>query len=228
MSDREILDDRGRDRKRDIDPPGNQDDEQAGREHDVDGGVVQEVEQVDEGQERVAGQREKDADQGDDEDEPLLGRPDSLQPMHGSLPRSFPSAVRPGMYSAIDRAVAHVQDAVRIEVDFRGLVGNQEDRHALVCKLADDLEDPVARADINADGGGVQDEERRLGGQPLGKDDALLVAAREGRHRIVGMTYLHREAFDPMVDETLLLRGRQQSNVVRQVVQNRDGRVVGD
>src|SRR5215210_4835762 len=75
-----------------------------------------------------------------------------------------------------DRAVAHVQDAIRIEVDFWGFVGNQEDRHALVGKLADDLEDPMARADINADSGGIQDEERRLSGQPLGKDDALLVA----------------------------------------------------
>ena len=99
--DREILDDGGRDRERDIDPAGDQDDEQAGREDDVDGGVVQQVEQVDEGQERVGGQREKDADQGDDEDEPLLGRPYSASAYAWISSSIFSIGVRPGMYSAM-------------------------------------------------------------------------------------------------------------------------------
>ena len=51
---------------------------------------------------------------------------------------------------------------------------------ALRGQPAHDVVDGALGHDVDADGRAVEDEDLRIGGQPLGDDDALLVAAGEG------------------------------------------------
>ncbi len=83
-------------------------------------------------------------------------------------------------------------------VDLAGLVGDQDDGHALVRKLPHDLEDPGLGADIDPDGGAVENEDARIGGQPFGDRDPLLLAARERVHRQVRRADLGAQARDPV------------------------------
>ena len=61
-------------------------------------------------------------------------------------------------------------------------------------ELVHELVDLVLGADVDAAGRVVQDEDPRLGHQPLGDDDLLLVAAREGLDRDVDRGRLDGEA----------------------------------
>src|SRR5919205_427935 len=89
---------------------------------------------------------------------------------------------------AVDEAaVAHVQDAVGVEVDFGDLVRDEQDRHARLGQPVHDREDAGARADVDAHGRGVEKQELRLRCQPLREHDPLLVAARQGGHGMIGV-----------------------------------------
>src|SRR5258708_21650032 len=74
-------------------------------------------------------------------------------------------------------AVAHMQNSVGIEVDLRNLVRYQQDGHTLSSELVDDGEDASTGADVDADGGRIQNQKLRVCCQPLGEHDALLIPA---------------------------------------------------
>src|SRR5471030_570831 len=72
--------------------------------------------------------------------------------------------------------VAHMQNTVGVEIDFRDLVGDQQDSHTLLGELVDDGKDAGSRTHINPYRGRIQDQQFRIGRQPFGKHDALLIA----------------------------------------------------
>ena len=74
-------------------------------------------------------------------------------------------------------------------VDLRHLVGDENDGQATVREFGNDVENAGARADIDADGRRIEDQKLRIGGQPLGDGNALLVAAGQGRDGI----FLHAD-----------------------------------
>ena len=90
-------------------------------------------------------------------------------------------------------------------------------------ELADDIEDPGARADIDADGRRIQDEELRLGGQPFGDGDALLVAAGKRRDRILLLADLDTESARSSRATSSPFSVRDQSDAATGSVQRRDG-----
>ena len=97
-----------------------------------------------------------------------------------------------------DSSSLHQQDAVAVADDLRDVIGDDDDRHPLCGQVAQDLVDVVLRADVDADGGAVEDEDVRAGGQPLGKDDALLVAAGKGVGGVVRVRGGDLELFNPV------------------------------
>ncbi len=71
-----------------------------------------------------------------------------------------------------------MQNTIGVEVGFRYLVGNQDDGNALVGELADNVVDALFVANVDACRWGIENEDFWIGGQPLGQNDALLIAAR--------------------------------------------------
>ena len=78
-----------------------------------------------------------------------------------------------------DAPLAHRVDPVADPEQFGQLGGDDDDGFAGVGERVDDLVDLVLRADVDAAGRLVEDENVRLGEQPLAEDDLLLVAAGE-------------------------------------------------
>ncbi|MNT29555.1 hypothetical protein D3C72_1653040 [compost metagenome] len=77
----------------------------------------------------------------------------------------------------MEPAFDHVDDPVGVEIDFRRLVRDHDDRETFCGELADDFEDAGARADIDTHGRRVEDEDFRPDRQPLGNRHTLLIAA---------------------------------------------------
>ena len=78
-------------------------------------------------------------DQNDDQ--PGLGRVGAQQPWHTHVrhrppPRAPRVTSARGSYSLDDPAGRHMQDAVSVEIDFRHLVGDQQDRQTLLGELS--------------------------------------------------------------------------------------------
>ena len=71
----------------------------------------------------------------------------------------------------------HDHHAVRQSHDFRELRTDQDHRKPLLRQFADKVMHRGLRADINALGRLIKDDDLRLGGQPLRNDNFLLVAA---------------------------------------------------
>ena len=44
-----------------------------------------------------------------------------------------------------------MQNPIRVEIDFRHLIGNQQDCHAALCKLTHDIINSLLVADIDSD-----------------------------------------------------------------------------
>ena len=63
--------------------------------------------------------------------------------------------------------------------------GNQDDGHALAGEIGDHRVDVGLGLDVDALGRLVEDEHARLGRQPFGKHDLLLVAAGKRADRLV-------------------------------------------
>ena len=131
-----------------------------------------------------------------------FGRVGSNELTHRRPPR-FP-AVHAWNEPADDPPLRHVQHAVGIEIDFRHLVRDQDDRKAALGEFGDDLENAGARADIDADGRRIENEQLRIGRQPFGDGNALLVAAGQGRDRIALPADLDAEIGDPSRDQLAL------------------------
>src|SRR5450631_1966383 len=78
---------------------------------------------------------------------------------------------------ADDPSVAHVENAITDIIDLRDLVGDDQDADAAPSEFPDDFVNALLVADIDADGRRVENENLRLGGQPFGQSDALLIAS---------------------------------------------------
>ncbi len=78
-----------------------------------------------------------------------------------------------------DPPVAHHGDAVGHPEDLLHLGGDHDDRLALVGELVEQVVDLLLRADVDAPGGLVEDQDVAVALQPLGQHDLLLVAAGE-------------------------------------------------
>src|SRR5215217_3491986 len=76
-------------------------------------------------------------------------------------------------------ALAHHEDPIRHTEDLGKLARDQEDREALRGQAGDDPMHLRLRADVDPARGLVEDQDLRIGRQPLGEHDLLLVAARQ-------------------------------------------------
>src|SRR5579875_1143200 len=112
----------------------------------------------------------------------------------GSLQLGLVRAMRQELTG--DAALAHDQDAMAVVQNFRNLVGNQDHGDTLGGQPAHDVVDAVLGADIDADGGAVQDQQAGPGCQPFGQHDTLLVAAGECFHRQRGIPRLDGQVPD--------------------------------
>ena len=134
-----ILYNRRRHGERDVDPARDQHHEQPHRENQVGRAGVEQVEEIGDGEEVVAGQRQTGADHEQHDDQPRLGRVGAEQPGDAKLriDRGLQRVERDGarIIFGDDPARCHVQDAVGIEIDFRHFVGDQQDRQAFGRKL---------------------------------------------------------------------------------------------
>ena len=94
-------------------------------------------------------------------------------------------------------ALADDQDAVGHAEHLGQLGGDHQDRQPLAGQLGEQPVDLGLGADVDAAGGLVDDQQLGLGGQPLGDDDLLLVAAaHRGRVHVEGAG-LHLEPRRP-------------------------------
>ena len=98
-------------------------------------------------------------------------------------------------------AVGHHHDPVAGGQELGELGGDDDDRLALARELADQRHDLRLAADVDARGRLVEHDHARLGGQPLGDDDLLRVAAGEGADRAVGGGGLDPQPLDLLLGE---------------------------
>ena len=77
--------------------------------------------------------------------------------------------------------------------------GDDQDAEAPRRLFGDELVDRPARADVDAAGRLVRDEQRRLAEQPAGEQHLLLVAATEGPHRRVQVLHPDRQVLDQLL-----------------------------
>ena len=98
--------------------------------------------------------------------------------------------------------------------------GDQQDRQTLRRQIAHDAEDARPRADIDAHGRTVQDQQPRLGRQPFRQHDLLLVAPQR-RDGVFRRPHPDAQRLDPAFDQPGLGRVRDQPETVQQPVQNR-------
>lgn len=98
-----------------------------------------------------------------------------------------------------------MDDPVGVEIDFRHLVRDEDDRKPRLGETGNDFENAGARADIDADRGRIEDQHFWIGGEPFGDRDALLVAARKRRDRIILLADPDAEIGDPARDQRAFL-----------------------
>ena len=80
-------------------------------------------------------------------------------------------------------------------------------------ELGDEPVDLDLGADVDAAGGLVEDQDPRPGGQPLGQDDLLLVAAGEGPDQLVDAGHPHVELLGVLRGDPALGRGSRRGAV---------------
>ncbi len=156
----------------------------AEHQHDQDRGVVEHVAQIAGDEER--GRDEPDADEQHDDDggKQAVAAEDAHQAASwptlpvAILTRSAASTPSRAKLRS-DATVAHDDDPVRHAEDFRNLRGDHDDADALRDQLAHESVDRGLRADVDALGRLVQDDDQRLGCEPLADNDLLLIAARK-------------------------------------------------
>ena len=97
-----------------------------------------------------------------------------------------------------DSAFVHDEDPVGHAEHLGELRRDHQDRDAAPREVGEESVHLGLGAHVDAAGGLVDDEELRLGREPLGEHDLLLVAAREGRDRVLLRARLHLEALRPL------------------------------
>ena len=149
------------------------------------------------------GQAEQRADDQDHQQQPELGAAAQPRPgrgralRHRCAPPSRARRRRRAPTSPTMRPRAHVQHAVAGGEDLHHLVGDQDDADAVAGEFGDHLVDALLVLDVDADGGAVEDQHLRVGGEPFRQHHPLLVAAGEGLHRPVEAGDLDGEAVRP-------------------------------
>ena len=110
-----------------------------------------------------------------------------------------------------EAALAHDEDAVAHAEDLGELGGDHDDGDPLLGELGDQGVDLGLGADVDAAGGFVEDENLRLGGEPAGDDDLLLVAAGEGADALLHRRGADAEVVDVAGDERALAGARRET-----------------
>jgi hypothetical protein len=121
---------------------------------------------------------------------------------------------------ASDPPAPHDKHALRVIEHLGDLVGDQQNRHSPRRERAHDVVDTVFGGDVYAYGRAVEDQELRMRGHPLGEHHALLVAARERAHRVVGIRGFDRQVGNPLAGGALAGRFRYQAEARRQLVEH--------
>ena len=112
--------------------------------------------------------------------------------------------------SAVIRPSHRTSDAVGHAEDLGQLGGDHQDREALPGELGEQPVHLGLGADVDAPGGLVDDQQLGVGGQPLGDDDLLLVAAAHRGRGHVERAGLHLQAPGPGAGGPVLHGGGQQ------------------
>ena len=126
-----------------------------------------------------------------------------------------------------DAALVQDEDPVRHREDLGQVARDEDDPEAGRGELGDDPVDLDLGADVDAAGRLVEDEQARLGGQPLGQDDLLLVAARQRADHLLDAGHLDVELLGVVVRDRPL-RGRVDQEPRKEPRQDRQGHVLGD
>src|SRR3954452_4382930 len=117
--------------------------------------------------------------------------------------------VAAGQFPA-DRAFSEDEDAVH-QLDVLVDLGREHhDRHTALGQVDEQLVEVALGADVHPARRVVEQQDPRLGRQPTGHDDLLLVATRQGRDRILGVAELDLQPVDVLAQPLLRALGRQQ------------------
>ena len=107
-----------------------------------------------------------------------------------------------------DAAFGHHHDPVTDAKHFRQFARNHQDRDAVFNQLAHDRVDLGFGADIDAARRLVEDQDTRVGLQPFGDDDLLLIAAGKLAGRLLCVAAPDAEALDRIKCPSSLLQRR--------------------
>ena len=123
-----------------------------------------------------------------------VGRPtgsDARLPVAANITRSSVASARGDL--GRDPALVEDDDPVGHREDLGQVARDEDDPEAGRGQLGDDPVDLDLGADVDAAGRLVEDEQPRLGRQPLGQDDLLLVAARQRADHLLDAGHLDVE-----------------------------------
>src|SRR3954454_3346880 len=107
------------------------------------------------------------------------------------------------------------------------LGGEHHDRHAVGGEVQQQAVEVALGVDVDASRRVVEEQHLRLGGQPAGHDDLLLVAARERGDRILGVAELDPQPVDVAAQARAGARGRDQP-AARVAAERDDAEVLAD
>ena len=108
-----------------------------------------------------------------------------------------------GRFAGVARRV-EVGDLVGEKRQLVGIVGDQDDREAGLARVAQRLDEQVARAEVEAVGGFVEEEDLRIGRQDAREEHALLLSAGEFGER-AACEIIDGEGLHALVDRSFAL-----------------------
>lgn len=86
-----------------------------------------------------------------------------------------------------DAAFLHDDDAMRYTQHFRYIGADQQHGYAFGCKFFDEIIDFILGANVDANGGFIDEDDLQIAGEPLGQNRLLLVTAGELAHLNLGI-----------------------------------------
>ena len=126
-------------------------------------------------------------------------------------------------------AVLQDQNSGAVLQNFGQVIGDDDNAHAgLAGQLLQNGVDIVLGADVNTDGGAVEDQNIGVGCQPLCQNDTLLVTTGQGVGIVVGIGSGNGQILDPLVDGILTNLVIEGAGLGLHVVDLRDNDVVSD